>query len=144
MERAGDGAGDAAPTLRQTAPGNSGPRLVRRPRVEARHLGTRAAAGLRPEALRPPARSLLTEAASARQVTADALAQKGEPAPDLTANRRRSRKRGPPPQGRTPAMERRKARRPRHGRSSPSFRRWALPRGGPRVRPDLSAPASSC
>src|SRR5205085_3405544 len=73
--------------LRWRAPGNSGPSPVRRPRCRLA-TGTRAAAGLRPEARRPPARSWLMatlkraaeSAARRRKENAAAERRKARPA----------------------------------------------------------------
>ena len=89
------GAGDAALNSGSRHPAIPGLVLVRRLRVEVRHLGTRAAAGLRPEALRPPAGSRLTEGGPALKVMADASLTKGQPASGLKDNRTVHAKRGP-------------------------------------------------
>jgi hypothetical protein len=89
--RTGEGAGDTAQLLRW--PGIT--RLVRRPRACRRTARTRAASGLRPEALWPPAGSRLTAGGPARKVMADASQTKGQPAPGLKDNRTVHAKRGP-------------------------------------------------
>ena len=94
------------------AGGNPGPRPVRRPRAGVHaNLDTRAAPGLRPGALRPPARSWLTAAG---------LALKAQPPAVESAARRRT----------NAAVERREARRPASSAGDP----WRS-----RDRPDRKA-----
>jgi len=91
----------------------------------------RAVSGLRPGTLRSPARSWLTEACSALSGTADALARKAEPAPDLEGQPDRPRKARPDAVRKTPqqSVERRAGLRywpvisERSRRSTPTARR---------------------
>src|SRR5438270_4030908 len=121
MRRLGGGAGRrrdrrTGPSIRQPAPGNSGPRTGAASAGEPQ-AHTRAASGLRPEVLWPPARSWLT---AARKRAAESAA------------RRRKE---------NAAAERRKARRWAYPAGDlRRFRRSVRPRGGPRVR--RSAPAT--
>ena len=93
MRRRDGGAGRrrdrrTGPQIRQPAPGNSGPRAGAAP---ARRLatGTRAASGLRPEALRPPARSWLTIGGQAAPSDESAARRRNE---NAAAERRKARR----------------------------------------------------
>src|ERR1043165_8993822 len=93
------------------------------------HVGRGAFAG---KDARPGMGRYRSPAKEANPRSATSAARRREPAPDVRAT--------PPTRDlrANAAMERRKARRPRYGRSSlaRTCRRWALPRGGPWVRPD--------
>ena len=80
------------------AGGNPGPRPVRRPRAWSRKPRTRAASGLRPGALRPPARSWLTAAGLGRKphrLRSKARPGAGRKTPRWSAERRAGQRHWP-------------------------------------------------
>src|ERR1051325_3373862 len=150
MERAGSLSGDSPKRSRSEM--RRSIRLRGACGLGARPPRSRAASGLRPGTLRPPARSWLTlvvgsfaghdarpgmgryRSPALRELTHDPRKAR----PDAVNLPRMSEQRLDTGLRANAAMERRKARRPRYGRSSlaRTCRRWALSRDGPRVRPD--------